>query len=157
MQFRCNFVAKHWDGPVLDVGIGSGAFLEARSKDPRVFADKGFDVNPAGREWLSQRGLFSYIFERDAMCFWDSLEHMKCLDIFRAINKLAFVSIPIFRDVAHVMQSKHYRPTEHHWYFTTGGLIRVFEHACFECVEVSDGETKLGREDILTFAFRRKT
>ena len=47
MRARCNFVEQHYRGPMIDVGIGSGAFIEAR----RNRATYGYDVNPAGVEF----------------------------------------------------------------------------------------------------------
>lgn len=43
---RIQLVARHYQGALLDVGIGSGQFVEARPQT------RGYDVNPAGVDWL---------------------------------------------------------------------------------------------------------
>jgi hypothetical protein len=163
MQFRIDFVARHWDGALIDVGIGSGAFVEQRN---RTFeqggwscaATQGFDINPAAVAWLEQRGLFAdpYRPRVSALSFWDVLEH---IEDFRPLlanaTRWVFTSLPIFRDAAHVLQSKHYRKDEHIWYFTRDGLVAVMREQGFILVEESDQETRIGREDISAFAFRR--
>ncbi|MXF29030.1 hypothetical protein FQ043_24860, partial [Escherichia coli] len=53
---RIQLVARHWSGPVLDVGIGAGQFVEARPQT------QGYDVNPAGIAWLKQRGAWRDLY-----------------------------------------------------------------------------------------------
>ena len=55
MQARVNFVEQHYRGTLIDVGIGSGAFVELRSRRGRT--TYGYDVNPAGIAWLDARKL----------------------------------------------------------------------------------------------------
>jgi hypothetical protein len=55
-----------------------------------------------------------------------------------------------------VLRSKHFRPTEHCWYFTRPGLVFAMKLCGFVLVSESNIETELGREDIGTFAFRRE-
>lgn len=157
MRARVEFVAKYWTAALVDVGIGSGAFLEARNAaghGPTL----GYDVNPTAVEWLRSRNL--YYDPRDnsplALSFWDSLEHIPDFSRFLCSPLLwVFVCLPVFRDGAHVLASKHYKKDEHCWYFTAAGLIHVMNMLGFVCVETSVVETELGREDIGTFAFRR--
>jgi hypothetical protein len=49
-QARVDLVARHYAGPVLDVGIGCGQFVDARPDTT------GYDVNPAVVTKLSDRG-----------------------------------------------------------------------------------------------------
>lgn len=136
---------------LIDVGIGCGQFVEARRNT------RGYDVNPSGVAWLQHRKLFHDIsYEAPAMSFWDSMEHIE--DPMKVLDKcvsVAFASVPIFRDKAHALQSRHFRPDEHFWYWTEKGFIRHMGEAGFRLLERSDFETQLGREDILSFAFRR--
>jgi hypothetical protein len=59
------------------------------------------------------------------------------------------------RDAEHALRSKHFRPTEHYWYFSRDGLVFAMKGCGFALVAESNVETELGREDIGTFAFRR--
>lgn len=144
---------EHW---VLDVGIGSGAFLEACWAEG--FKAIGFDVNPAGVEWLRRQSRFRdlYLGDHRVVCFWDALEHIREPD--QALAHCAdwvFVAIPIFRDVAHVLASKHFRRDEHYWYFTRDGFRRFAEGQGFTVVDLVATETAIGREDVETFVLRR--
>jgi len=156
---RVNMVARHWDGPMIDVGIGSGAFITARNA---LRADKntfGYDVNPDARDWLMERGLWRVPEIMDnlpVISLWDVLEHIPDFrPLLSRVRKFVFISIPIFTSGEHVLRSKHYRQDEHVWYFTTQGLIRVMFDCGFTCVESNTHETELGREDIGSFVFQR--
>lgn len=153
---RIEFVNAIHDGDLLDIGIGSGHFVASR---PKTY---GFDINPKGVEWLKERGIF-----RDpstdhfpAYSFFDSFEHIKdpspMLDSMQS-GTLLFISIPIFNDSDHVKRSKHFRPDEHYWYFTALGFIKYMARHRFSLIDVDDFETRLGREDIKTFAFIKRT
>jgi hypothetical protein len=158
MAFRVEFAAHLSRGELVDIGIGSGAFVEARLK-AGFDATFGYDVNPAGKDWLQTRGLWCDVYRSqvDSISCWDVLEHIpNFAPLLRQVRKYVFVSIPIFRSVNHVFLSKHYRPDEHCWYFTREGLISAFHLHGFFLVNESREETKIGREDIGTFAFKRR-
>lgn len=150
---RIRLVARHYTGPVLDVGIGAGQFVTARPET------KGYDVNPAGIEWLKKRGVWANLY-RDrypALTFWDSLEHIDRPDVAVArAEKWVFVSVPIFSGAEHVIRSKHYRKSEHIWYWTHDGLVKWFAEQGFELAEHNTIESGLGREGIGSYAFRRE-
>lgn len=151
-QARVDLVARHYSGPLLDVGIGSGSFVLAR---PDTF---GADVNPHAVRWLEERGLLQdpYRDSFRALSAWDVLEHVaQPAALVARAGEWFFTSMPIYRDAAHCRASRHYRPGEHLWYWTHDGLIRWFERQGFECVEHNTDETDLGREDIGSYAFRR--
>jgi predicted TPR repeat methyltransferase len=156
MQARVNFVEKHYRGPLIDIGIGSGAFVELRRK--RSQRTYGYDINPAGIEWLQQRHLFldPYLTRFDAITLWDVLEHIPDFQLLLSnVREWVFLSLPIFYSAEHALNSKHFRPLEHYWYFTRHGLIHAMQICGFELVSESNIETELGREDIGTFTFRR--
>jgi len=91
-----------------------------------------------------------------AISLWDVLEHIHDFrSLLASVRSWVFVSVPIFADRDYVLRSKHFRPQEHVWYFTARGLIDVMRALGFECIEQSDVESRIGREDIGTFAFRR--
>jgi hypothetical protein len=158
MKGRYEFVERHYQGTLVDVGIGSGAFVALRRSFDRP--TYGYDVNPAGVRWLNERMLLAdpYRVPVAAMTLWDVLEHIPDYHLLLAnVREWLFVSLPIFRDAEHVLRSKHFRPTEHAWYFTQPGLVFAMKQCGFELVSESTVETDLGREDIGTFAFRRVT
>lgn len=156
MDARVRLVESYCPPTVLDVGIGSGAFIEAWG-DERcpIYGD---DVNPAGVAWLDGRGKRRRLAAgHDTVCFWDVLEHIRRPEEALAhVKRIAFVSIPIFRDAAHVLRSKHFRPREHYWYLTRAGFIAFAESCGFRVVYAGADETLLGREDIETFVLERK-
>lgn len=151
---RVEFVARHFSGNLLDVGIGSGAFIKTRRE--RTY---GFDVNPVGQEWLKRNDLWSdRINYFGAVSFWDVLEHVPdpstYLDRIQ-LHGFVFLSMPIFDDIRRVRQSKHYRPGEHLQYFEGVALCDWMNWHGFMLLEANDEETTAGRESIQSFAFRR--
>jgi hypothetical protein len=142
---------------VVDVGIGCGQFVIGRQMASGQKNTLGYDVNPAGVKWLEEQKAFHDITrEAPAMSFWDSLEHIQNPKaVLERCTSVVFVSLPIFRDREHVMRSKHFRPTEHYWYWTEAGFIRFMSECGFRVIRRSAFESDLGREDILSFAFRR--
>lgn len=172
MAARVALVSRHADlrniKRVLDVGIGSGAFIQAMidhinftidaMKVPFVY---GYDVNPVAARWLGDRGKWADLYapgeQFDCVTFWDSLEHIA--DPRRALKpcrKWVFVSIPIFQGVEHVLRSKHYRKAEHYHYWTRAGFIRFADSQGFEVIDITATESALGREDIETFVLKRR-
>jgi hypothetical protein len=118
----------------------------------------GYDVNPAGIEWLQRRRLFAdpYAAPFEAASMWDVLEHMPDYPTLLAnVREWLFLSLPIFSGPEHVLRSKHFKPEEHCWYWTSQGLVIALEQCGFDLVSESAVETELGREDIGSFAFKR--
>ena len=148
-QARVEMVRRHYSGrQVVDVGIGGGRFVT----ECDCF---GFDVNPEAVAWLKSVGRY-HDPVAPALTFWDALEHIPSPE--RAVGdagEWVFVSMPIYRDATDVVASKHYKPGEHLWYWTKDGLIRWFHRQGFFCVEVNHMESELGREGIMSFAFKR--
>jgi len=156
-EARCAIVSRHWGGGVLDVGIGCGAFLMARAAEG-IQTDKGYDINPAGIDWLQNLEIYKPLHQGVAAAtFWDSLEHMERPDLALAhVKTVAFVSLPIFRDAHHARYSKHFRPDEHYWYWTRAGFIWFADRCGFEVIEHNTMESLAGREDIETFVLSRR-
>ena len=153
MQSRVDFVARHYDGFLCDVGIGSGAFISLRGNAC------GYDVCPVAIEWLKKRNLLldPYRIPMPAISLWDVLEHIPDFwRLLRNVEQWLFVSMPIFTDARHALRSKHFRPDEHCWYYSRDGLVQMMRCLGFHLVEENDSETKLGREDIGSFAFKKE-
>lgn len=156
-QFRVELANDHANElPVVDVGIGDGAFLEAlESTGTDVL---GYDINPAAIRWLRERGSWADLYTKrwETVTFWDSLEHMRDpRPALYHVQNTAIISIPIFRNAEHALSSRHFRPDEHYWYFTEDGLEIFLARQGFTVTDVLDTETQLGREDIKTFVAKR--
>jgi hypothetical protein len=151
-EARMSMVAKYWDGPLVDIGIGGGRFVRERRET------LGYDINPRAREWLKLEGLWfdPYASQAPAMSCWDSMEHIADpAPLLRNVTNLLFLSLPIFDGPTHVLRSRHYRRDEHYWYFTAHGLDLFMALHGFECLEANTMEQDCGREDIGSFVFKR--
>lgn len=151
-QVRVELVSKFFPtGQVVDIGIGGGRFVEWAS----AF---GFDVCEDAVTWLKSRlrYLDPYAQPVQAITCWDSLEHIPEPEkLLAQVNDWLFVSMPIYDDMADVLQSKHYKPGEHLHYWTFDGFVNWCAAQGFELREVNHAETELGREGITSFAFKR--
>ena len=159
MRARCAMVSRHYNSELLDIGIGSGAFIEERANwRGDTF---GFDVNPAGVEWLKARNLYRDPFGKEpvyAASMWDVLEHIEDFrPLLERVRHYLFVSLPIFAHADHACNSKHFRPDEHYWYFTRNSFVKLIQSLGFSLIEENMVETELGRADIKSYAFKRAT
>ncbi|HBO3547941.1 TPA: methyltransferase domain-containing protein [Pseudomonas aeruginosa] len=147
---RVDMVQRHFDGEVLDVGIGGGRFVIESG-------GKGFDVNEEAVQWLKSRNAYADPYKGvAAITCWDSLEHVPDPDaLVRSVGEWVFVSMPVYKDQADCLKSKHFKPGEHLHYWSVRGLIGWFAKMNFGCVEINGRESDLGREGITSFAFRR--
>lgn len=149
---RRAMVERYWGGAVLDVGIGSGEFLDLCPE-----GSCGVDVNPVATDLLHRTGRHSEdVGAFKAITFWDSLEHMEAPEIYlKRVQRGAFVfvAIPIIEDLSRIRESKHYKPGEHLYYFTERGFLDWMALYGFRHLETSTHETEAGRESIGAFAF----
>lgn len=146
---------------VLDVGIGDGAFLRAAKAQLRgSWSLKGTDINPAGIQYLQERGELAQLEDPDGfdvVCFWDVLEHMPDpRAALKAANQVALVSIPIFESQVHAIKSRHFKPGEHLWYFTRRGFLAFADQEGFDVVDILATESAIGRDGIETFVLVRR-
>ena len=150
-QARIDLVNKYTKLDVLDIGIGSGIFVESRENT------YGFDINPIAVDWLIERNFYRHPFRgANSLTFWDSLEHIHDPRLhLSGAKEYVFVSCPIYEDAEHIKRSKHFRKDEHCWYWTIQGLVTFMGAFGFEVQEINWMETELGREDIGTFVFKR--
>lgn len=138
----------------VDIGIGNGDFVEK-------FGCFGSDINPFAVNWLKSIGKFVEVDEDygwNWFTLWDVFEHLPYdfMQHIVDINSVGIImSMPIYESFEHCIKSKHLRPDEHAWYFTISGLIRFMENFGYKCLEVSSIETKIGREDIKSFVFKK--
>ena len=139
----------------LDIGIGNGQFVED-------FGCDGSDVNPHAIKWLKSIGKFSTPstdYGYDWFTMWDVIEHIESGDFKELVkhNRVGIVlSTPIYTSYNDIITSKHFKPNEHIYYFTTNGLIYYMEYFGYKCVEMSSVETQLGRHSIGSFVFIKR-
>jgi len=149
---RCSLVDSFYGGPLVDVGIGCGQFVKTR---PLTW---GYDVCRKAVDWLHERKKWNnpYLRPTQAISCWDSLEHIaEPSNLLSNVTEWVFVSLPIFWNIEHILRSKHFRRDEHFWYWTEQGFKNWMKEHGFECRHHSEIETKLGREDIHSFVFKR--
>jgi hypothetical protein len=152
---RIKMVERH-AGEILvcDVGIGCGDFVESRR-----FPTVGYDINPAGEEWLRGNGVWfdPWSLPVPALTFWDCLEHIpNPAPLLANATAWVFVSLPIVPgNGPPALDWRHFRRDEHCWYWTEDGFVLWMAEHGFACVEVNRMESELGRLDIGSFAFRR--
>lgn len=151
-QARYDLVNKYVPpNTVLDIGIGSGQFVKAAGC-------YGYDVNKHAIAWLESIDKFSHYSDDYGwdVTMWDVLEHIDDpTDVLGSVNEYFIMSTPVYMNMEQCLTSKHLRVNEHIWYFTTAGCIAYLNHFGFKCLEISSIETKLGREAIQSFVFKR--
>jgi len=118
---RCELVSKYCP-PVetTDIGIGGGRYVQQSG-------GCGYDVCADAVTWLHSEGAYfdPYVDGAYAITCWDSLEHIPEPEkLLAQVTNWLFVSMPIYEDMADVLQSKHYKPGEHLHYFTQEGFLR---------------------------------
>ena len=135
---------------MVDVGIGGGAFVEAAGC-------YGWDVNPLAEAWLRARGSWREPEPGDTVTAWDVIEHMPHEQLSNLLTgaKRLFVATPIYETYAGILQSRHFRPGEHCWYFTASGLERLLLRFGLVRKKITLVETELGRDAIWSFVFER--
>jgi hypothetical protein len=158
---RCELV-KTWakNLSILDIGIGCGTFIKkALTNNLQIF---GYDINQCAINWLHNQALYYDPYKENnnikAWTFWDSLEHIPNPQILFekiSLGSFVFVSLPIFQTLEEITQSKHYRPNEHYYYFTTIGFLKWMYKYNFKIRGIYDFEIKAGRDNIKTFVFEK--
>lgn len=146
---------------IIDIGIGCGTFIKQALKHNLNIT--GYDINPHSIKWLNDNNIYEYIYkskEKNACyTFWDSLEHIpepqKILKKIRT-GSYVFISMPIFDSLDDIFKSKHYRPNEHYYYFTSTGLIKWLREYGLQIKQITNFEEKLGRENIKTFFLEKE-
>lgn len=136
----------------VDIGIGGGRFVQESG-------GFGFDVCEEAVKWLGKNYVDPYASpERSlpSVTCWDSLEHIPEPEkLLAQVKNWLFVSLPVCDSQAEWLESRHFKPAEHLHYWSLQGFIGWCAGQGFECVEVNKVETELGREGIVSFAFKR--
>jgi hypothetical protein len=151
---RIDMVKSLGIGPLatLDVGIGNGQFVD-------TFGCYGFDINPHAVEYLKKKNKlvdpYSENYKWKCITLWDVIEHIVCPTELLSKSDIFALSTPIYKNMEDCLVSKHFRPTEHFWYFTVSGMISYMNQFGFECTYYSTIESQLGRESIGSFIFKK--
>jgi hypothetical protein len=149
---RIALLEPYWNGGVIDIGIGGGRFVLEREHT------LGYDINPQARDWLKSAGKWCDPFSAPvaAVTMFDSLEHIRDPGpLLAQVQHYVFVSCPIFTGPAHVLESKHYKPGEHYWYFEQRGLETMMKMNGFKMLYYDTREQDAGRVDIGSAVFKR--
>jgi len=152
-QLRWNTVLRHViSGKLLDVGCGSGAFIQAA---PAGFEVHGQDVNRYCVVYCNSIGLMvseTLPNEKfDVVSMFDSLEHFSSFDIVKQVRDLLkkngrlVLGIPNFRAefLANIDDWRHYRPDEHVFGISEKSIYQVCERFGFELDEQNDDESEV--------------
>lgn len=149
---RLELVEKYTKASLgVDIGIGGGRYVKESW-------GHGYDVSSEAVEWLQKMSSYvdPYEVAVHSITCWDSLEHIPEPEkLLAQVTGWLFVSMPIYNDMADVLQSKHYKPGEHLHYWTLPGFVNWCEEQGFQVMEVNHAESELGREGITSFAFKR--
>lgn len=167
---RLNLCEKFGSRTLLDVGIGSGQFLQMWNSLSNPNAPRacfGYDINKIAVKWMKDSRVFADPYKAgeivgDGACCWDTLEHMHdpqaFLGLFKRGQKL-FVSLPIYPRwkllEGGLVNSKHFKPNEHVLYFTPEGLIWYLGMHHFHLLHFDRREIKAGREGVGSFVFEK--
>ena len=149
-QCRIDLVRRHFAGQVVDIGIGGGRFVTESGA-------MGFDVNPEAVAWLraQERYYDPYQHHAEAVTCWDSLEHIPEPEkLLGHVGEWLFVSMPIYKDQADCLASKHYKPGEHIWYHDAR-FDRVVRTSRFRMCRGKRPGVETWPRGITSFAFRR--
>lgn len=159
---RIDLLKRFGEPAALDIGIGSGEFLEtANAAGVQCF---GFDVNPIAIEYLKRRGFFVNPTNGvstqgiNTVTFWDVFEHLEEPSTF--VSDLGIetiiMSVPIVEDFSCLLGWKHFKPGEHLYYFTNEGMISFMDEIGYKLAYSGRPECDCGREDIGSFVFNLK-
>ena len=133
----------------VDIGIGGGRFVQESG-------GSGYDVCEAAVKWLGKNFVDPYQQKVSSATCWDSLEHIPEPEkLLAQVKEWLFVSLPVCDTQAEWLASKHMKPGEHLHFWSTDGFLRWCAEQGFECVEMNRVESDLGREGIMSFAFKR--
>lgn len=163
ITFRTSFVRQYCpktrSSKLLDFGCGTGEFCKRASEYYDVY---GCEVNSVYQElWHSDTSGAKYSEtipdEHFAIVtFFDSFEHVQDIQgLLKLLDAPYLVfSIPIVPK-NRLAVSKHLRPEEHLHYFTRHSLSELLGLMGYKMEAWSQEESKLGREDVETYVFRK--
>ena len=165
---RIKLVTKYLKGKdkeIFDIGCGTGYFMRKYMEKTKQKA-YGYDILHKTEEWLFLNNYYLSPFIGKipspimGVTMWDSLEHFpeprKVLDSI-CEGMYTFISMPIYKKITKkaIMESKHYRPREHLYYWSHRGLVNYMDILGFEFKYVDNFEIEAGRQDIYSYVFKK--
>lgn len=167
LHFVLSYVKPSQKSVLLDYGCASGGFVRGTVD---FWHTIGYDVNPSYAKYWEKRqqvclhpwGQIDFRLSPptqtvDILTCFDSLEHVTSPGglLMYYSPKHVFISIPLVGK-KRLLTSKHYRTDEHLHYFTHKSLVGFMKKHGYKMLERSVRESELGREDVWTYAFRKK-
>jgi len=147
---------------ILDVGYGNGAFLSSCSAIIKHLY--GNDINGYKLPYYCNFVENIMNDHYDVITFFDSLEHFEDISFVKDLKcNYVIISVPnchYFND-EWFKEWKHRKPNEHLYYFNTESLVNFFDECGFECVNTSNVEDVIRKNDnetysnILTATFKK--
>lgn len=160
--WRRAFVECHAvDGKILDFGCGYGGLVV----DDLTGNWYGFDIMPCVKERLGELRFDNVptFSDYSTICMFDVFEHL-VLPVHRlqliAPGTQLVITIPCWEhwdDMDAIAEWKHYRPGEHLLYTSQQGFVAFMQSHGFEWVLSTNYESFIGRQDVVTFIFRKMT
>lgn len=146
---------------ILDVGYGTGAFLKVCESE--ILERYGHDISgwdvPEGCQFVEN------IFENeyDVITFFDSLEHMKNIEIIKKLKcNYICISVPWchYFDDNWFNTWKHRKPDEHLWHFDDVSLKKFMNRMGYETINICNLEDVTRKnnqsyQNILTGIFKK--
>lgn len=158
-KVRLSLVERYTTGMLVDIGIGSGSFVKYRNYH-YPSTTFGYDITGIDKvEELIGANRYVCPLRTEVLdaTFWDSLEHMKDpAQVLCRVHRYAFFTIPVFTSLEQARESKHFWPEEHYYYWTRESFETYLGRHGFVVLEINDAECNLGREEVLSFACKRK-
>ena len=156
-------------GRLLDVGYGNGSFIREAAR--RGWETFGNDVNPTSYPGVRQISLPVEKLPDDHryqfITFFDALEHFEELEVVSRVSLNTDWIVCSYPKVPaewpwNQRVWKHFRPGEHHWFFTQQSLERLFtnERRFAKAVYIGSpedwirGKGEYGQPNIQTVALR---
>jgi 2-polyprenyl-3-methyl-5-hydroxy-6-metoxy-1,4-benzoquinol methylase len=146
--------------PILDFGCGYGELVAGDTSGMW----HGYDILPKVQDRLGVMFDPEPVFsDYRTICMFDVLGHLpNPMWILQTVAKDTFlvVTIPCWErwdTLQAIDQWKHYRPGEHFLYASKAGLVEYMNVLGFSCMLTTDYESFIGRQDVVTFIFRKTT
>lgn len=147
-KIRWDFVKQIKAKYVLDYGSGPGWF--------RVFRPEGIEVDTYDIEPWPQTGITRKRY--DLVTLWDVLEHFKSVEELERIldfSRNIALTVPILEGKQDLREWKHFKPGEHHFYYSEHTLKALFANYGYQPIKTGYPENP-PRSGIFSVIFQRK-
>ena len=139
----------------LQMGIGSGAFLQELNKNTQLIGH-GVDYHMPAVHWLAENKLHVKKDVYDVLIFLDTFgdHQFPKLVLENYKPKFVIISLPIFQDKQQIYNSEYFGVGKGCWYFSRKGLIDYMKDAGYGLLDWSaEEQKKYGVLNKMTFVF----